>query len=269
MGRLSHHRAVTRRWGWLSGFLLLILGVGAGLLDATPATAASCGAITIAEGQGLTLDVSSVLVYTGGCVRFANLTSVTVTVKVSGSSFSARLPARTPASASPTYVATDGATVTASDGLRTGRGTISVEAPPPTPKASTTYVPPPVESLAPTPPTHSPSAPPSPSSSPSATPSPTHSNSAVASLPSLPSLPTGGEAAPPAANHPVVAPQVHPTGSGQLAAPVVESTGAASRGLPAAVAAVVVIGLATAFGRAVLAASPAVDRRGRYVRPSL
>jgi hypothetical protein len=254
--------------------VLAVAGSWLGLVGAVPASyAASCGSITIAQGQGLSLDVSSVLVTTGGCVRFANLTDVTVTVKVSGSSFSDRIPGKTPASASASYVATHSATVTATDGLRSGRGTISVEAPPPTPNATQTFIPPPVESIAPTAPTHSPKPPPSPTVSASVT--PTHTSTAApspssspssATLPVLPSLPSGGSSAPPAASHPVVAPQLHGGGARQVSATVVEPVGGASRGLPAAVAIVVVIGLATAFGRAVLAASPAVDHRGRHAR---
>jgi hypothetical protein len=234
------------------------------------ASAASCGSITISQGQGLSLDVSSVLVTTGGCVRFANLTDVTVTVKVSGSSFSARLPGKTPASASPSYVADHAGTVTATDGLRSGRGTISVEAPSLSPKTSPTVIPPPVESIAPTPHTHTPTPPPTPTASlpvtPSATATPTAARSPSDVIPVLPSLPSGGSSAPPVASHPVVAPQVHGGDSRPVSATVLEPVGGSSRGLPAAVAIVVVIGLATAFGRAVLAASPAVDHRGRHAR---
>ncbi|HVU62210.1 MAG TPA: hypothetical protein VG899_16155 [Mycobacteriales bacterium] len=261
---------MTRSWRWLTGLALALAGCGAGLVAfASAASAQSCGSITVSQGRGLSLDVSSVLVPTGGCVRFANLTDVTVTVKVSDSSFSTRLPAKTPASASAAFVATHGATVTATDGVRTGRGTISVEAAPPTPKQTQTDIPSPVESLAPTPPTHSPKPPPTPATSPSVTPTPsptpTRSHSSAA-IPVLPSLPSGGSSAPPVVSHPVVAPQLPGAGSQPVAATVVEPVGGAQRGLPAAVAIVVLIGLASAYGRAVLAAAPAVDRRGRHAR---
>ncbi|HVW80037.1 MAG TPA: hypothetical protein VHB69_03740 [Mycobacteriales bacterium] len=262
-----------------AGLVLAAAGcwLGASLSSAGSAAAATaCGSITISQGQGLSLDVSSVLVPTGGCVRFANLTDVTVTVKVSGSSFATRLPARTPASASAAYTATHAATVTATDGLRTGRGTISVEAVPPTPKPSQTYVPPPVESVAPAVATHSatpsPNATPTPTSSATRSPSPTptpSSSTSSAALPVLPSLPTSGATALPAASQPVVAPLVVGPGTRGVAATVIEPMGGSSRGLPAAVAIVVVIGLATAFGRAVLAAAPAVDRRGPRARVPL
>jgi hypothetical protein len=87
-------------------------------------------------------------------------------------------------------------------------------------------------------------------------------------IPVLPSLPGGGASAPPEASHPVVAPQLAGSGTRQ-AATVLEPSGGSRRGLPAAVAAVLVIGLGTAFGRAALAAAPAVDRRRRQVRAPL
>jgi hypothetical protein len=241
----------------------LAVMLSAGMLPAVGA--ASCTGVTIAQGQGLTLDVSSVLVTTGGCVRFANLTDVAVTVRVSGSSFSERIPAKTPASASGSFTVTKSATVTASDGLRTGHGTITTEAPPPPPpSATTTFIPPPVDSIAPTTPTHTPKAPPTPSESPSSSPTASHTDAAAA-LPTLPSLPPEESSAPPAASHPVVAPRVRGSDP-QLSATVLEPVSGPSRGLPAVVAAVVVIGLAIAFGRTVLAAAPPVDRRGRHAR---
>jgi plastocyanin len=233
------------------------------LLAATPATAASCTAVTISKGQGLTFDVSSVLVTTGGCVGFANLTDVTVNVSVSGSSFSERLPAKTPASASRSFTATKSAGVTASDGIRTGHGSITVQKPVSTP----TYIPPPVQSSAPAPTPSEASATPSATASDSATPK-THEShhSAVAVLPALPSLPPGNADAPPAASHPVVAPRVKGTGVAQTAG-VLEPASGERRGLPAAVALVALLGLVAAYGRAVLVAAPAVDGRSSR-RPS-
>jgi hypothetical protein len=84
----------------------------------------------------------------------------------------------------------------------------------------------------------------------------------------LPSLPPGDSSAPPAASHPLVAPRVRGSGP-QISATVLEPVGGPRRGLPAIVAAVAVVGLATAFGRTVLAAAPAVDRRGRRVHLGL
>ena len=126
---------MTRGIRWLIGLGLTVAGFSLAVVAAIPASATACAGVTIAQGQGLTFDVSSVLVTTGGCVRFANLTSVTVTVSVSGSSFSTRIPAKTPASASAAYTATKSGTITATDGIRTGHGTITVEAPEPTPSA--------------------------------------------------------------------------------------------------------------------------------------
>lgn len=240
-----------------------------GGVAATSAAATSCGAITIAQGQGLSFDVSSVILISGGCVGFANLTDVTVTVRVSGSSFSERLSARTPASASRSFAATKSGEVTATDGIRTGHGSITVEKPVSTP----THVASPVRSSAP-PPTVSAS------STPSETPSATSSESAratpkkhashqseVGSLPALPSLPPGGGAdQPPTASHPVVAPRAKGSTTVQSAT-VLEPVGGPRRGLPAVVALVVLLGLAAAYGRAVLVAVPAVDGRSSR-RPS-
>ncbi|HEX3705612.1 MAG TPA: hypothetical protein VHV76_03190 [Mycobacteriales bacterium] len=233
---------------------------------ADSAAATSCGAITISKGQGLSFDVSSVLVTTGGCVGFANLTDVTITVKVAGSSFSERLPAKTPASASRSYVATKSAAVTATDGIRTGHGSITVEKPVSTP----TYIAPapPVESSAPAQAVSAtPSATPSKSTTPTPTPK-THSShdAEVGSLPALPSLPPGGSDVPPVASHPVVAPRVKGSAVAQSAT-VLEPVSGPRRGLPAAVALVVLLGLVAAYGRTVLMAAPAVDGRSAR-RPS-
>jgi hypothetical protein len=249
-----------------------VAGSVSGIVFAASATAAACSAVTIGQGRGLTFDVSSVYVAYDSCVAFANLTDVTVTVKVSGTSFSERLPAKTPASASGSVTVTKGATVTASDGVRTGRGSISVE---PKPSPTPTHVPPPVKSVAPATPAPTKSSA-TPSSSPSSTPTKsatpasqthTHQASTVAGLPTLPSFPPGGADAPPAASHPVVAPRVKGGSASAVSATVVEPASGPRRGLPAAVAAVVVLGLLTAYGRAVLAAAPVVDSRSAR-RPS-
>jgi hypothetical protein len=245
--------------------------LGTALMTAISADAASCNAVTIAQGRGLSLDVSSVLITEGGCVRFANLTSVTVTVRVSGTSFSTRLPAKTPASASSAVSPAKSATVTATDGVRTGRGSITVQ-PKPEPVESDTSAP--VQSYTPTPqPTKShatPSATPSTTPSASSTPTPqqTHHNSPAVSLPGLPSLPPGsGSEVPPTASHPVVAPRVTGSKSVRTEATVLDPVSGPRRGLPASVAAVVLLGLAAAYGRTILAAAPAVDGR-RSRRPS-
>jgi hypothetical protein len=83
----------------------------------------------------------------------------------------------------------------------------------------------------------------------------------------LPSFPPGSGAAPPAASHPVVAPRVKGAAGASTVATVIEPASGPSRGLPAAIAAVIVLGLIAAYGRAVLATAPAVDGRSSR-RPS-
>lgn len=242
-----------------------------GVVAATGAAAASCGAITISQGRGINFDVSSVTVAPGGCVRFANLTDVTVTVTVSGSSFSEKLPPKTPAYASRSYTAYKSATVTATDGVRNGHGTITVEsasASPTSAPASTAYVPPasgvgsgsgpgsgagalrPPANVASTLGPYSVAAPPPPVST----------QGAVSVVPVLPSLPHSRASAPATASHPVVAPRVRTTDP-RFTSTVLEPVGSSGRGLPAVVAVVVLLGLATAYARAVLVAAPAVDAR--------
>lgn len=252
----------------IGGAMLLAAAVGAtGAMSATGALAASCTGVTISKGQALSLDVSSVLVTKGGCVRFANLTDVTVTVTVSGSSFSDRLPARTPASASASFTATRSASITATDGVRTGHGTITVEKAPPTKSAvepapiRTTYSPPaPVGSTAPATSTKPPSITSDVPTAPAVSVQQTHSAAAVV-VPSLPTLPPGPSHAATQPSRPVVAPRATPRPVVVEAATVLEPASSTGHGLPAAVAAVLLVGVAVAYGRVVLAAAPAVDNR--------
>ncbi|HVV77616.1 MAG TPA: hypothetical protein VHC43_16470 [Mycobacteriales bacterium] len=264
---------------------------GASAASRAESAAGSCSAITISQGRNLTFYVSSVTVNPGGCVRFANLTDVTVDVTVSGSSFSERLPARTPASASASYTARKSATVTATDGVRSGRGQITVErksgttvAPAPSPTRSAVVPPPTVGST---------TAPPRPASSKTGDPAsggggggvsggvsteaPAAVNTQYAlALPGLPAPPppASSSAAPATVSHPVVAPRVkastHSTDP-RLTSTVLEPVGGSHRGLPATVAAVLLLGLAAAYGRTVLVAGEAVDRRRapRPVRPTV
>lgn len=263
--------------------MLLAAGAGlAGAITATDAAAQSCAAVTVSQGQGFSFDVSSVLVPEGGCVRFANLTDVTVTITVSGSSFSEKEPARTPASASATFVARKSAVTTASDGVRTGHGDITVEKAESQPTAPP-YSPPPTTASGSGPGTGSgPSAPAGsgsgggsvagssgaleppasvasigPNYVPTAPPDPSGALGVV----SVPSLPLRGAASgPPTVSHPVVAPQLK-SDDPRLTSTVLDPVGGPRRGLPATVAAVLLLGLAAAYGRAVLAAAPVVDSR--------
>ncbi|MGN6475166.1 MAG: hypothetical protein ACTHK4_16155 [Mycobacteriales bacterium] len=245
---------------------------GAGV--AGPAAAASCSAVTISQGQGINFDVSSVVVTSGACVRFANLTDVTVTVTVSGSSFSEKLPPRTPASASSSYIAHKSATTTATDGVRTGHGSITVEradATPTTPPTSSAAVPtatgsgggavePPASVVS----TIGPYSLAGPAP-------PVQTQGAAAVLPVLPAFSPGQSSAPQTASHPVVAPRVKPSNDPQLTSTVVEPVSGTGRGLPAVVAVVLLLGLAAGYARTVLTASPAVDGRSaaRPLRPTV
>jgi hypothetical protein len=246
--------------------------------DARPATT-PCNAIDISAGRNLTLNVSSVYVAEGGCVRFANLTDVTVTVRVSGSSFSTRLPARTPAAASRSYTATKSADVIASDGVRSGRGRINVSAAPSTsatPTPTQSQIAPPVK------PTTTPTPTPSKSKGSGGTrglheaplPGGVTTDAAAAvntqhqfALPAIPSLPpeqvgsgSGAVGGTPTVSHPVVAPQIKSTDP-KYTSTTLDPTSGPRRGLPAAVAAVLLLGLAAAYGRTVLVAGEAVERR--------
>lgn len=268
--------------------LLAAATAAVGAVTATDAAATSCSAITISANQNVSFDVSSVTVQRGGCVRFANLTDVTVTVRVSGSSFSERLPARTPASASASYTATKSATVTATDGVRSGQGRIDVEGPGSTTAATPT--PTPSRSTIVTPPSQSGT--PKPASSPTrsggsggsqipgdvSTEAPAAVNTQHAivlpGLPAPPPPPATSNAAPPTASHPVVAPQVKPAANStdpRVTSTTLEPVSGTGRGLPATVAAVLLLGLAAAYGRTVLVAGEAVDSslRPRPLRPTV
>jgi hypothetical protein len=261
--------------------LAAAMGVAGAAAASRPAAAAlpestSCSAIDISAGQNLTFDVSSVIVTKGGCVRFANLTDVTVTVKVSGSSFSQRLPARTPASASRSFTANKSAGVTATDGVRSGHGSITVEsagsttAATPAPTPSTVVAPPPKSTV----PTPTPKASKTKAVGSGDVPNSVPTDAAASvntqhtfAQPALPPLPPqqsiGGEsgsAGPPTASHPVVAPLIK-SSDPIYTSTTVEPAHGPRRGLPAAVALVLLFGLAAAYARTVLVAGAAVERR--------
>ena len=266
------------RFSQLAGGVLLLAAATSGMavVAGSEASAASCSAVTISAGRNLTLNVSNVFVAKGGCVRFANLTDVTVRVTVSGASFSERLPARTPATASRSFTADKTASVTATDGVRRGRGTITVSAAAspastPTPTRSA-ILPPPVKSTTPAP---TPKTSKSKKSTGSDLPSNVSTDAAAAvntqhtfALPALPSVPPvqgaggGGSSSggPPEVSHPVVAPQVK-SSDPRLTSTVLEPASGPRRGLPATVASVLLVGLAAAYGRTVLVAGAAVERR--------
>ncbi|HVT63882.1 MAG TPA: hypothetical protein VHD81_01870 [Mycobacteriales bacterium] len=271
---------MTRARQLARGALLLAVATGAAgaVAAASEASASSCSAITISAGQSFSFDVSSVTVTEGGCVRFANLTDVTVTVTVSGSGFSERLPARTPASASRSYTANKSAGVTATDGVRSGHGSITVESAGSTTAATPTPTQTPSTVVAPPGKTPTPTPTPSSSKTTNSTDEPLPDNVATEgaasvntqhqfALPAIPSLPpqqssgdsTGG--GPPTASHPVVAPQQVKSSDPAYTSTTVDPIHGPRRGLPATVAAVLLFGLATAYARTALVAGTAVERR--------
>lgn len=260
-------------------WLAVTTGAVGAVAVANQASATSCSAITISAAQSFSFYVSSVTVTKGGCVRFANLTDVTVTVTVSGSGFSERLPARTPASASRSFTATKSAGVTATDGVRTGHGSITVEsagsttAATPTPTStSSAVIAPPGSTTAPKPTASS-----SKTSESTDAPIPgsvtTEGAASVNTqhhfaLPAIPSLPpqeisgdAGAGAEPPTASHPVVAPQQVKSSDPLYTSTTVEPVHGPRRGLPATVAVVLLFGLAAAYARTALVAGAAVESR--------
>jgi len=231
------------------------------------AAAASCAVMTISATPNslVRLTVSSVSVAKGGCVEFVNNTSNAAQVTVAATSYSQTVPAKGSTSGSSNYVVTKTVTVAVSSGLRSGSGTITATAPSPTPSHPTST---------PGPTTSHPA---SPTATPQVTPSRSGSrhhrhhrqHPVKISLPPLPPLPTGGLTAQPRGSNPVIAPGL----TSATAAPSQPSTGGPTtavataiepatdnkRGLPALIAAVLVIGLAAAYGRALLNYAPAVD----------
>ncbi|HWB65847.1 MAG TPA: hypothetical protein VG708_03340 [Mycobacteriales bacterium] len=245
---------------------LSVVAVGlaavAALSGRAPAVAASCAGIAVAPG--LSFAVSSTTVPEGGCVRFTNVTGVRLTITVADTSYRAVIGANasTGSAAAPNFVAraVGAFRVTATDGLRTGHGTITVTKPKPTPS-----------------PTRSPS--PRPSTHPSASPSASahsrhrthhratphrrgHGHRRHGGLPppisvSLPPLPTGSTTAAPGAN-PKVAPGLPAAGGAvdphaAVQSGPIEPVSGDGAGLPAAVAALLVLGVGAGVGRAVLA----------------
>lgn len=239
----------------------------------SPAAAAACSVVTISTTPGtlVKLTVKSVTVAKGGCVEFANTTSLAAAVTVSGTSYREVVAAKSTTKGSTDYVATKSVTVSVTSGLRSGSATITVTATSPSPTSSSGA------------PSSTPTRTTSPVSSPDVAPSPTagrhhhhrhhRKHRAKISLPPLPPLPTGGSSVQARGSDPVVAPglttassaAIPPvaTSSGETpVATVLEPAGGSGRGLPALIAIVLVAGLMAAYGRVLLSyASGAVDNR--------
>jgi hypothetical protein len=267
--RLGHDGPVTtsaRPVAWLA---LGIAALAVPLVGLAPASAAGCRVVTVENdppvGIGLSPPKSSVPY--GGCVQFTdNAFGPPVTVTVAGG-YHVDLDYGESTSGKSSYSATAPGThaVTADNGTASAHGSITVGAPPsssPSPSRSPSTSPRPAPA---------PSSSSSPSSGPRVAPTPRghrHRAGPPVVLPSAAPPPT----LPGVTATPGVVPSVagSPPGPLQSTTPVpvaasgpVEPPSDRRIGLPAAVAALVVVGVGTALLRAVLA-EPAVDS-GRSV----
>jgi plastocyanin len=286
----------VRRGGIRAGTALLgMLAMGAGLTiaAATPAAAAGCAATVTISGPShghLVLSPNSVKVQTGQCVAFVNSTSSKVTLSVSRSGktlYSAGISKGGAADFTASSAGTDAVSASSQVLLLkfTGGGSVTATAPP---------SPHPTKSNSPTSPNpkHTPSSPTHPKvasnpkhpkhqsnkhggnqkkKSKQQTPTP---HATGIKLPPLPPLPKVGVTALPKGSKPVVAPgQVSTTTAAQpgtttstspvaavLSGPI-EPLDSNRRGLPVAIGVLVVLGIATGWGRVLLATSGPGDNR--------
>jgi len=218
--------------------------------------AASCRGMTLAysvSGGGLVvLSPSHVDVAFGGCVSFTNQTAATATVTV-GSHYSQQVAPNSSTAGSHNFVGTSSGrlAVTATSGPGTAHGSITVGArPSPAPSPSRTATPTP--SLAPTP-TQSPSG----GTGPQVAPTPKHHRHKRSPTPG-----PGGVIQPPVSppgpiQLPSAAPSPAPTA---IVAGPIEPASGRGVGLPAAIAAVAVLGTGAALVR-VVAAEPVDSRK--------
>jgi plastocyanin len=227
---------------------------------------------------GLTMSPTVLSVHVGDCVAFDNTTKDTVTVSATGSSYNVQLPQGT-------------TTPPGADFAPKSAGAAVVDATPSNLPAATaiTILPATVPTVTPSPnPSKSPAHPssggsPKPkssghSSTAGASPNPTKTSSTKhskrlphgltgVSLPPLPPLPSNQETAVPLGTNPLVAPGLTaapaPTTTASQAAMVVagpiEPLSGNGRGLPEAIAILLVLGLITGWGRVLLASHEAVD----------
>jgi hypothetical protein len=243
---------------------LVVAATAAGVVGAGPAAAASCRVVTVqnAVPVGIALSPQNTSVPYGGCVQFTdNAFGPPVTVTVAGG-YQTTLNYGESTSGKTNYAARTPGThsLTATNGASTAKGRITVGAAP----------------------TKSPSPSPSPaaSHSPSPQPAPSASSSGASRPPRSPrhhpqvGLPSGPP--PPVAPGVSATPGVVPSVAGSPPGPLQTTTPAAvavagplepptgrSFGLPAALAALVLLGVGTAVVRVVMA-EPAVDS-GRSV----
>jgi hypothetical protein len=273
----SSARNDVRRTAVLVVASLLVALSGTMIAVVDHAAAAACTAtvkISDPNGSQLTLSPSSVSVVLGGCVTYSNSTTGTVTLTVTETGTTTKTAKVTEGSTATVKPAAAGkASVTANGGLLNlvkGSGSITVK-----PQAKSG----PSSSASPQPSGKHSS---TPTTKPDVAPHPKHNHKKSKAgkgkhtprphatgikLPPLPPLPTAGIAALPKASNPVVAP-------GPVSAPAVTDTSTPvaaivsgpiepgssnGRGLPEAIAVLVVLGLVSGWGRVLLASPAPVD----------
>jgi hypothetical protein len=268
MTRVGHHGRVTIPVRPATALAVVAGALSVAALGGGVAAAASCRVVTVqnAVPVGIALDPQQSSVPYGGCVQFTdNAFGPPVTITVAGG-YHTTLDYGESTSAKSNYAAgTPGAhVVTADNGTSTAHGRITVGQPPsrsPSPSPSPSRSPAPSHSSAPLPAPQ----PSSQTTGPRVARSPRRSGGRPAGLPTAAPPPV----APGVSATPGVVPSVAGSPPGPLqsttpapvavAGPLEPPTGR-SLGLPAALAALVLIGVGTAVVRVVLA-EPAVDDR--------
>jgi hypothetical protein len=247
---LGHHERVRLRLRLASALTAALATGGVLMVVGLPAAAAGCSTVISFEfdatSGGVVLNPAKVTVADGACVTLQNNTVTSADFTV-GSHYKATAPAFSPAT--PDYVAGPGGTtqtVTASGAAGTAKGSIVVKPAPAQPSPS---------------PTRSTSSPrPHPSRSPSAGSSPTATAahpSPLTRTPTASAPPVQPLASPPPGSSPFLAGQPTPVPSPTRSATVVsgplQPPTDRGTGLPAALAALAVVGTAGALLRVLLA----------------
>jgi hypothetical protein len=276
---MGGHHGVVRRAGWIVAASVLLALSGVAMAVVAGATTKACPTtVTISGSVSLALSPSAATAEVDNCVAFHNATTTTVTVTVTRGGVTLYQPRKlakgattsTSVSFLPTSKGTDTDKATAlpsvlGKSLGSASGTISVSPAAGAKPTPTHGSPTPGGGHSSTPAVHPDVAP-----SPKHGKHPKHSNPQPTgiALPPLPPLPSTGVTALPLGSNPVVAPG--PT-SGSTTSTATSSPAAAviagpiepadddRRGLPEAVGVVLALGLATGWGRVLLAAPDAVD----------
>jgi hypothetical protein len=278
---MGRHHGVVRRAEWMAAgsVLLALSGVAMAAVAGIAATACTVTVKIVPKGPavlgGIALSPSAATVQVGGCVGFRNTTTASVTVTVTGtSSYKATLASGGSASFSPHKAGSD--VMKATHLLASAAGTLTVSpAPKPTP-TPTSGSPTPSGGHSSTPTTRPDVAPSSKHSKHPGHPghrgNPNPQPTGV-QLPPLPPLPSNGVTALPLGTNPLVAPgptsaaptsgSTTPSPSAAVVAGPIEPADDDRRGLPEAVSVVLVLGLASGWGRVLLAQPEAVDDASR------